>query len=387
MTTTSTDMESNYYTTRESLDSFNFGGVANSGVASLSNDIAVIKNGVVFSAQDTQNKDYSTAYVLVVISMPTTVTNVANHNGTDIPQIDFTLTAVATQLAYEEDSFGSDYDKDAEYPVYVPADKNNNQLMGEDAADILAVLVAGKDVVVDRNMDLLGLDTNNIDAKGATVTMNGVGPEAYGYLAFLPDAGENVIVSNLNVTGSGFVEVGHYGMGGGQYELNNVTIKNFAATLNNGDKGFNLGCAFMGMGDVVLNNCVMTGTTAVQSGVMPVDLGCGQAWSGYTDGNDNKISTTINGGEYGTIYCWSQAIVEVNGAKVETMYVSPINGTVTIKAGTHIKTLEVNYGTSTANKARLSKLSIDDGATIDTIVFDGNTYTIATWNAYVAGLS
>lgn len=115
LTATSTDMESNFYTTRESLDSFAFGAAANSGVASLADDVAVIKNGVAFAANDPVNGAYSSAYVLVVISMPTTVTNDANHNGTDIPQIDFTLTAVATQLAYESDSFGTGYDKDAEY--------------------------------------------------------------------------------------------------------------------------------------------------------------------------------------------------------------------------------------------------------------------------------
>ena len=118
MTTTSTEMESNFYTTRESLDSFAWGSAANSGVASLKDEIAVIKNGVAFSANDATNGAYSSAYVLVVISMPTTVTNEANHNGTDIPQIDFTLTAVATQLAYESDSFGSDYDEDATYPEF-----------------------------------------------------------------------------------------------------------------------------------------------------------------------------------------------------------------------------------------------------------------------------
>ncbi len=228
----------------------------------------------------------------------------------------------------------------------------------------------------------------NFEGNGNTITTEGADPSIgnHGYVAFVPPAGENVTVSDLTVTGTGFVEVGHYGIGGGQYVLNNVKIENLASTLANGDKGFTLGCAFMGMGDVTLNNCVMTGTTSVVEGSMAVDLGCGQAWSGYTDGNDNKISTTINGGEYGTIYCWSQSIVTVNGAKIDTLRVSPINGNVTVKSGTKVEKLIVDYGTSAGNvnQARLQKLVIEEGATVGEIVYADNTYTVATWNTFVA---
>lgn len=113
---TSTDMETDFYTTRESLNSFNFGGVANSGVASLKEDIAMINNGVAFSKDDVAMGDYSSSYVLVIITMPETVGNEACHDGETIPEINFSLTALATQLSYEEDSFGSGYDAKAEYP-------------------------------------------------------------------------------------------------------------------------------------------------------------------------------------------------------------------------------------------------------------------------------
>ena len=326
-------------------------------------------------------------YLIVKVDMAESVGSEANHNGTDIPTITFGINVLATQFTYEDDSFGDQYDKDAAYPVYVAAGGKKAQVTGEKAAEILESLVAGNDLIVDKDMDLLGFEADEVDAQGATVALNGVGPEAYGYLAFLPDADGDVTVSNLNITGSGFVEVGHYGMAGGPYVFNNVTIRDLAATLANNDKGFTLGCAFMGMGDVTLNNCVMTGATAVQNGVMPVDLGCGQAWSGYTDGNDNMISTTINGGEYGTIYCWSHSIVTVDGAKVDTMYVSPIKGTVTIKAGTTVNTLNVDYGTSSANATRLAKLVIEDGASVGQIVYSGNTYSVTEWNAYLASLN
>lgn len=163
MTTTSTDMESDYYTTRESLDSFAFGAAANSGVASLSDDIAVIKNGVAFSASDATNGAYSSAYVLVVISMPTTVGNEANHNGSDIPQIDFSLTALATQLAYEGDGFGTDYDKDATYEDVSSVVTNE--------ADFLAALAEGGNIKLGANISLEG-DTTVV-SKSATIDLNG----------------------------------------------------------------------------------------------------------------------------------------------------------------------------------------------------------------------
>ena len=351
--------------------------------------------GGVLPAGDTSYPNLSQVYLKSAATNEDMVAIDGNGNGT----LDILVLSQAVQTAGFDDAqtaldtaFGKAVDEADEWfsdmgkVQWVEAGEAKAQVMGEETAKMLDSLVAGNDLIVDEDMDLLGFDANDVDAAGATVTLNGVGPDAYGYLAFLPDAGESVSVSNLNVTGSGFVEIGHYGIGGGAYTANNLTIENLESTLANTDKGFTLGCAFMAFGDLTLNDCVMTGATA-QDGVLAVDLGCGQAWSGYKDGNDNKISTTINGGEYGTIYCWSQSIVTVNGAEVETMYVSPINGSVTIKAGTHIETINVDYGTSTANAARLAKLVIEDGATVDAIVYGGTTYTVAEWNAYVASLS
>ena len=57
-----------------------------------------------------------TKTMALVIWMPETVGNEANYRGT-APQIDLGLTLVATQLTAEKDSFGSDYDTDATYPI------------------------------------------------------------------------------------------------------------------------------------------------------------------------------------------------------------------------------------------------------------------------------
>ena len=57
----------------------------------------------------------STQYVLVKVDMPETVGNEANHNGVDVPSIEFGINVLASQYIYEEDSYGSDYDADAVY--------------------------------------------------------------------------------------------------------------------------------------------------------------------------------------------------------------------------------------------------------------------------------
>ena len=213
MTTTSTDMESNYYTTRESLDSFNFGGVANSGIASLNDDIAIINNGVAFSATDATNGAYSSVYVLVVISMPTTVGNEANHNGTDIPQIDFSLTALATQLSYESDSFGSSYDANAKYPVIIDlkADESNQITIDEGVNTTLNLNgnAVNNSVINNGNLTISGGEIK-VDAAGlensGNATLDDVEMEAGSLTAYsniTKGANANTTYNNVDVDSAG----------------------------------------------------------------------------------------------------------------------------------------------------------------------------------------
>ncbi len=56
--------------------------------------------------------------ITLVIYMPESVGNEANHKtGETAPNIQLGVNLIATQLMYEEDSFGDDYDKDSEYSV------------------------------------------------------------------------------------------------------------------------------------------------------------------------------------------------------------------------------------------------------------------------------
>lgn len=58
-----------------------------------------------------------TTSMAMIIYMPYDVGNEANHNGLDIPEINFRLNLYATQFTYEHDSFDKDYDIGAQIPA------------------------------------------------------------------------------------------------------------------------------------------------------------------------------------------------------------------------------------------------------------------------------
>ena len=73
----------------------------------------------------TEGKD-AEKIVTLVVWMPTTVGNEANHKaGVDAPAIDLGIKVDATQYTYEKDSIDDQYDKDAGYLIQV--NKNNIQ--------------------------------------------------------------------------------------------------------------------------------------------------------------------------------------------------------------------------------------------------------------------
>ena len=88
-------------------------------------------------------------YFALVVWMPTTVGNEANHDGKNVPSINLAISVVATQLENEADSFDNTYDKDAEYKaigtgtttVTVDAAGYQIQIRNEDGTKIGAAAV------------------------------------------------------------------------------------------------------------------------------------------------------------------------------------------------------------------------------------------------------
>ena len=213
----------------------------------------------------------------------------------------------------------------------------------------------------------------NVDGNGATITTNGTGTAAgssydYGYVGFIPAKGEDATVSDLKVVGSGFVEVGHYGQGGGDYTINKLVVENLVATLAINNGGNNIAAAFSHYGNATMTDCVMTGTTTLKDGFKPYD-------AAFVNGT----KTIINGGEYGTIYLAHQAHVTITNAEIDVIDSCAIAtrnlGKLTIGAGAKIGTINLTPG------SYKPALVIEDGAEVGAIVYNGVTYTAAEWNA------
>ena len=124
-------------------------------------------------------------YIALVLYMPTTVGNEANHNGTDVPEINLGINVVATQGELEEDSFGSDYDASATFPkrqinvteqqTVVDKIANDGALteevsVGRDQGDAQAIVPAGVQMVPGATE--LTLTVNTIQNSEANVEVN-----------------------------------------------------------------------------------------------------------------------------------------------------------------------------------------------------------------------
>ena len=95
-------------------------------------------------------------YALVVY-MPESVGNEANHNGTDIPVINLGLSVLATQDTVEEDSFDDQYDKDATYTISV---NSTNELVSSFENMTEATVFDATGISID--VDTVGTTTDEI---------------------------------------------------------------------------------------------------------------------------------------------------------------------------------------------------------------------------------
>lgn len=238
-----------------------------------------------------------------------------------------------------------------------------------EAEDVTTAFANGSDVIVEDDVDIVTIDAENgtVNGNGSTVVMKGEGEGAYGYLSFNPGTEKDIVVSNVNVTGSGFVEVGHHGQKGGDYTVTNLNVTGMTTTVCVNEGGNNITAAFSHYGKAELNNCVMVGTESIDP-----------AYTAYDAAFVNGTKTTINGGEYGKIYLAAQAHVTITNAEIDTIDSCAITtrnlGKLTIGAGATVGTINL---TPTGNYK--PALVIEDGATVGAIVYKGVTYTVAEW--------
>ena len=240
--------------------------------------------------------------------------------------------------------------------------------------ELLAGLAEKVEVIV--ITDIVNVTGSEFNGDNAEVILAGVGEGSYAYLSFDPDG--DVTVENLNVVGSGFVQIGgHNDSTPGNYVVNNLTIKDITATPCVNESGNMISAAFSQYGTdkkhklvCQLNDCVMTGTKMIDP-----------AYTAYDAAFVNSTSTVINGGEYGKIYLAPQAWVTINNAEVDVIDSHAISystlGKLIVGEGAKVGTIYL-YDYNPSLKATLT---IKDGATVGTIVYNGTTYTQAEWLA------
>ena len=161
-------------------------------------------------------------YLIIKVDMDETIGNEANHNGTDIPEIEFGINVFATQYTHEEDSFGSTYDEDAS-------------------------VAAVKDM-----KEALKNGVTEFDFMGADINLN------YGFTTAMVPAGTTVTVRN------GFVNGGSYGNKvDGTIIFENCTFTNSGAYSIHFDGG---------KGDVIFKNCKLYGWNSFGSSLNSVSF-------------------------------------------------------------------------------------------------------------------
>jgi len=105
-------------------------------------------------------------YLALIIYMPETVGNEANHNGTEIPSLKLGINLLATQFTYEGDSFDNQYDKDAwmsGMAVYTEDDLQSAVNAGEN-------IVLSNDIDLTKTLVIPAGVTVNLDLNGKTIT-------------------------------------------------------------------------------------------------------------------------------------------------------------------------------------------------------------------------
>lgn len=177
-------------------------------------------------------------------------------------------------------------------------------------------------------------------------------------------------------------------------ELNNVNVTN-CKIIPFGSSG--IGAAVCGYGTIVLNNCNITGTTRStkdEAGIRPI----------YDFAVTNSTNTTINGGTIGSIRAWEHCIMTIQGgatvesidwtglgyyasriltindASISNLNIIPTNSKfsprVNINADANIDVMTI---ATTQN--RLGNIIIDDAATINKVILDGQEMTLDEFKA------
>lgn len=295
----------------------------------------------------------------------------ASHQGLKAGKFDIRI--VAAQASTESDVYNDLYDD----VIYVTSRKDFVE------ADYGGKIVMPSDIIYHNNntsssawMLLEAKSEIDFNGENNTLTLSSDTTSYsfnHNYFGFITPAKTDIKVRNLKVTGTGFVVVGDHGIKpSGNYTVDNLVVENICTTHVVNDSPRRIAHAFGAYaggkngGTTTLNNCIMTGTTTMDTTATGV----------YDAGFPNDSRTIINGGKYGKIYGWASSNVTIYGAKIGTIDSRAWQGagTMIIGAGTIVDTINI-YPV----KNKTSHLVIEPGASVGTINYNGTLYTMEEW--------
>ena len=189
-------------------------------VAAVDANAKIISDG--YTKDATMVKDEE-LYLALVVYMPENVGNAANHNGTDIPQIDLGINIIATQVVNESDSFGNDYDTGATYPQSANGTFAGGETIKTDDVSVKldnAAEEAFYELNVDNKMESTNADGQTTLSLNIDLLKNGVKIPAASGVSY---AVEIYVGKNLEI-----VSVKHKG----------EAVSNFDYDINNGKVSF-----------------------------------------------------------------------------------------------------------------------------------------------------
>ena len=285
-------------------------GVDRDALVAAATDSKLIKEG--YSKEDhlLAGENDSEKVVTLVVWMPTTVGNEANHKkDVDAPSIDLGITVVATQYNYESDSIGPDYDKFADYPEVQPVttleqlqevltsdDINGKTIKLYDNLDNVTNLrISNKDIALDLNGK--SLKTEHLQVNGSKIVIKDTSEDRNGKIE-TTDSYAVVQAENSDVTIESGKFISRYNKDGGSGYAPVISVRNSELTINGG--------YFENTNDVGSYNYLIKAPSYSRTEKTTITINGGEFVShrnyGYivTGDSDANVDVVINGGTFTT---------------------------------------------------------------------------------------
>ena len=340
-------------------------------------------------------------YLAMIVFMPTSVGNVANHNGVDAPVINLGINVFATQDSVEFDSFGKDYDADgAVYTVAeaeaLMAENKDVTLMGCVEPDTTLVVPAAytgkltlanvslKGIAAEKDADIVILGSVVVDANGSGVSTLALSAASSG--SAITAEGDLKISGSGTLTAIAAAEVAHaFGIGG--MNAKSVTIEGVTIDRAQGAYAYAVGT------DTKYYKDAPEGGAAIGSGydgavitlkdVTVINAIGGSKCAGigsyfHTGVTVNIIDSTVAYVEGGVSAAGIGSSRVSNGATESATVINITNSTVTAKGGAYGAGIGSGYDTHCQATQPMCTVNIVDS----TVNAEGGRYAAGVGTGY-----